>query len=406
MLQTAILFLTAYFVTTLAERLRLNEIQLETMADRALEHRQLLERALETTGTALRVSTTDLQQCLANNQWNEWFICPPGTTCKGVEVLNGDHSPARQTLRDSQTRVTEITIESGECESESLEFEPKKRVFQLTTAPLRDVDGNVSQVVELAQDITQQKKTQTQLMRAGKLAAVGELAGQVAHEVNNPISIISAKAKLLLKGRRSEMSQKISEEIEKIRDLANRVGRIAQGLLSYCRPSTGKQFRLDIRSPIRKSLAMIEQHAQNVGVQISDGLKDLMPMIKGNANELEQVFLNLFLNALDAMPGGGRLSVFRHSDPVVMSNGSAGIAIVVEDTGTGISESIRERVFEPFFTTKKEGRGTGLGLSICSGLIRSHEGEVEVKSEIGTGTRFIVKLPINDSVRRQEEKSA
>ncbi len=392
-LQTVILFLTAYFVTTLAERMRYNERRLEVMADRALAERRLLERSLETTGAGLRVLNRALESDWVSNRWNEWFASPAGPR-PAAGALEGENSPARQSLRDGQVRVTELVVGAGDGSPESAPAGAGERVFQVTTAPLLDAGGNISQVVELAQDITQQKQTNAKMMRADRLAAVGELAGQVAHEVNNPISIISAKADLLLSDHGAGMSPKVTQEVGKIRELARRVARIAQGLLSYCRPSVGTRVPLDVGFPIRKSLTMIEEHAQRIGVQLEDHLPERLPPIKANAAELEQVFLNLFLNALDAMPQGGRLRVSVPPGPVQLLNGQAGVAVVVEDTGTGIPREIREKVFEPFFSTKKEGRGTGLGLSICSGLVRSHEGEIELASEVGKGSRFTVKFPV------------
>lgn len=395
LLQTAILFLTAYFVTTLAERMRYNERRLEAMADRALADRQLLERALETTGTALRVLDRDLQPYWANTRWNEWFADQPETPHPAaLHLLDGNNSLARQSLGDRRSRVTELEIGAEDCAATSTRTEGRRRVFQITTAPLSDALDNISQIVELAQDITQQKQTQVQMIRAGKLAAVGELAGQVAHEVNNPIAIISAKARLLLSDHRDEMSPKIAQELGKITDLATRVARIAQGLLSYCRPSPATRVVIDLRVPIRKSLTMIEHQTKRNSVRIEERLPRSLPAVEANANEMEQVFLNLFLNALDAMPAGGTLTVSAAPESAGSSRGPAHVAVLVEDTGTGIPEAIRERIFEPFFTTKQEGRGTGLGLSICSGLIRSHGGRIDVDTELGRGTRFTVRLPV------------
>lgn len=398
-LQAVVLFLTAYFVTTLAERIRQNELRLQTMAERTLADQQLLERALETTGTALRVLGRDSRSYWVNTRWNEWFVCAPGVNCQACDLLNGEHSPSRQSLRDGQTRVTELAYGTRPHASGLPQAVPNSRVFQVTTAPLLDRNGHLSQIVELAQDITQQKQTQAQMIRAGKLAAVGELAGKVAHEVNNPIAVISAKAQLLLSDHRIEIPRRIAQELGKIGDLANRVARIAQGLLSYCRPSPATRLALDIRVPIRKSLAIVEQHARSAGVRIEDDLPGSMPLVKANTHELEQVFLNLFLNALDAMPNGGCLRV--SARPGQSPSPESPVAVVVEDTGAGIPETIRERIFEPFFTTKHDGRGTGLGLSICLGLVRSHGGEIELDSAAGQGARFIVKLPVNVQDRNE-----
>ena len=137
---------------------------------------------------------------------------------------------------------------------------------------------------------------------------------------------------------------------------------------------------------------MIEQQAQTAGVRIEEDLSGTLPTVVANAGELEQVFLNLFLNALDAMPNGGVLRVSAQTGHV-LCDGKQAVALSVQDTGSGVPAAIQERIFEPFFTTKQEGHGTGLGLSICLGLVRSHDGEIDVKSEPGGGARFTVKLP-------------
>ena len=405
-LQTAILFLTAYFVTTLSERIRYNERRVEAMAGRALADHQLLERALETTGAGLRVLDRDLRAHWSSNRWQDWFVSPTGRSCPECERLDREDSPASQCLRDGQIRVTELTIDPSQGPGKDLPSPPRRRVVQITSAPLLDTGGNIYQAVELAQDVTQQKENQARMMRAGKLAAVGELAGQVAHEVNNPIAILSAKARLLLSDHRHEMSLKIAQELGKIAELADRVARIAQGLLSYCRPSGATRVPLNLGLSVRKSLAMVEERAKSAGVRIEDHLPDRMPSVKANANEMEQIFLNLFLNALDAMPKGGWLKVSTLPDSVRLADQRPGIAVRVEDTGNGIPDSIRDRVFEPFFTTKQEGQGTGLGLSICLGLVRSHGGEIELESKIWQGTRVTVKLPIEVSVGKEAKLDA
>ena len=403
-LQMVILLLTAYFVTTLVQRMRSDERHLEVLAENALAGQRLLEQALETTGTGLRVLNRSLETHWSNTLWRKWFDAPTGLTAPGLRLLTAEEkSPARQCLQDGQSRVTEMV---SDCHSYSAV--PDARLganagtFQVTTAPLKDATGQTQQIVELAQDITPQKELQARMVQAGKLAALGQLAGQVAHEVNNPIGIISGKVWLLLTDCRSDMSAEIAQELGKIGEAAERVARIARGLLSFARPSRGDRAPLDIAIPIRKSLALIEAPARRIGVALRDLLPGAMPVIHANTNELEQVFLNLFLNALDAMPNGGCLSVsaqvgLDHRDQ------TSRVAIMVEDTGTGITPAVRERLFEPFFTTKQEGRGTGLGLSISLGLIRSHGGEIAVESEPGKGTRFSVTLPVAAAVRPEEE---
>ena len=405
-LQTAVLLLTAYFVTTLAKRLRYNERQIVAMAEQAVADRQLLERALETTGAGVRVLSHDLRSFWSSNRCNEWFVGPEGEICSGCVVLQRDDSPARRCLDDGRVRTTELVLDANNCPPRLRPLNNGQRTFQVTTAPLLDQEQKIVQVVELAQDITAQKKAQAQILQAGKLAAVGELAGEVAHEVNNPISIISAKARLLLSDHANDMSPKVAQELAKISEQALRVARIAQGLLSYCRPSAATRTRLDLRVPVRKSLAAMDEQARHGAVRIEDQLADPLPLVKANPHELEQVFLNLFLNALDAMPKGGWLKISRLPGNVLLSDGRPAVAIVVADTGCGIPEEIRDKIFEPFFTTKKAGHGTGLGLSICLGIVRSHEGELEIDSKVWQGTRITIKLPIDAPLVREDDHHA
>jgi two-component system, NtrC family, sensor kinase len=260
-------------------------------------------------------------------------------------------------------------------------------------------------VVALARDVTEEHAAQARVVRAERLAAVGELAGQVAHEVNNPIAIISAKARLLLRDGHDVLPPKAAQEIGKIAELADRVARIAQGLLSYCRPAPGARVPLDVRLPIRRALAYVEARARGDGVLIHDELPERLPPLYANAAELEQVFLNLFLNALDAMPGGGRLRVSATIGatlpPGALRAASAdggdrtaeALTVSVGDTGAGIPPGILTRVFEPFLTTKG-GKGSGLGLSICQGIVRSHGGEIDVGNAAGGGTVVTLTLPL------------
>ena len=280
------------------------------------------------------------------------------------------------------------------------------QTFQLTAAPLPDRDGNITLVVEMAQDITHQKQAQAQMLRAGKLAAVGELAGQVAHEVNNPIAIISAKARLLLSDTSQPIPQKVRQELEKMIALSDRVAKIAQGLLSYCRPSVASRAQMDLRDPIRQALTLVVQSAATRGIEIQDKLPSTPLRVNANTDEMQQVFLNLLLNALDAMPRGGRLTVTASHEAGTLSDGRPCLLASVMDDGVGIEAAVCERVFEPFFTTKGPGKGTGLGLSICQGLIRSHGGEIELASRSGQGTRVSIRLPLagsGDSIETNHE---
>jgi len=385
----AISLLTAYFISSVMSRIRSDEQQLERLADQSREQRQLIEKSLATTETGLCVCDNNGNPFWTNQIWDSWF---GNCSVDRIDASSktGNSGDMMKTLNDGKTRAGEITIDAGDSEM------PSSRTFQVTTAPLVDKEGNIDHTVSLARDITNQKKAQEQMLRAGKLAAVGELAGKVAHEVNNPIGIISAKCRILLSDHKDEMSNKISEELVKITDAADRVSDIAKGLLSYCRPSPATRTDIDIHSSIQHAISMIDQSAGRKGVEIDNQIPGNLPPVTANPDEMQQVFINLFMNALDAMPDGGRLEI---TASVSENDAKAGsrdfLTVNIKDNGTGIPPHIQEQIYEPFFTTKGEGKGTGLGLSICSGLIRSHGGTIDISSTPGEGTRVTIQLPLN-----------
>ncbi|MDX1617424.1 MAG: ATP-binding protein [Balneolaceae bacterium] len=381
-----IFLLAAYFIDTIMNRIRHDERQLEKFAAQSLEQRQLIEKALETTASGLCVCDNDGEPYWINQTWENWFGNQP---IDQVDVSDGsvESVSLAKTLVDGKTRVGELTIGPNGAED-------SPRTYLVTTAPLLDKNGNIDRAVSLAADITEQIEARERMLRAGKLAAVGELAGKVAHEINNPIGILSAKCRLLLSDHRDEMSEKVKNELVKITDAADRVSDIAKGLLSYCRPSAATRSKLNIQDPLNSAIAMIEQSAQKSDVKIQKELPDTMPPIEGNADEMQQVFLNLFLNALDAMPDGGTLTISAEVPNESDMLNNRFLTIEVSDTGSGISRQVRDQIFEPFFTTKEEGKGTGLGLSICAGIIRSHEGTIDVESEPEEGTRITIQLPV------------
>lgn len=379
-LQALILLLVAYFTTTLAERIRQDERQLERLADRALTQAQTLERALDTSGTALCLCDRELEPYWSNARWLEWLKEAPELSC----TMRARHSPALWTLQDGTVRTEDIHV-AGSSPDED-------RYFHVTVAPLRDRSGHVSDVATLVREVTQQHAAQQHMLRAERLAAVGELAGQVAHEVNNPVAIISAKARLLLRDGAGHHPERTVQEITKIADLADRVARIAQGLLSYCRPSPGARTALDVSIPLRRAAAYIDARAAEGGVGIEYIITQPLPHVNANGAELEQVFLNLLLNALDAMPHGGALRIAARCAATGDGTAQRQVDIAIADTGCGIPAELLPRVFEPFLTTKG-GNGSGLGLSICQGLVSSHGGEIGIVSEPGRGTVVSVTLP-------------
>ncbi len=223
------------------------------------------------------------------------------------------------------------------------------------------------------------------ILQQSKLAAIGELAGRIAHEINNPIGIISARAKLLLEDK--DLSTKMISALEKIDTQSQRIAELTKGLLTFSRPSFGQKSPLDLGQIIDDTLNILEPTILGGEIRIEKKLAFSLSLIRGNTNEIQQILLNIINNARDAMPHGGVLGIETREGK------DDHVELCVSDTGSGIPKHLIPRIFDPFFTTKEEGKGTGLGLSITHGLVRSHEGMIEVESEEEVGTVVTIRFP-------------
>jgi two-component system NtrC family sensor kinase len=233
-------------------------------------------------------------------------------------------------------------------------------------------------------DITEKVQLEDQLLQAEKLSSIGLLAAGIAHEVNTPLAGISSYTQMLLKDTpESDERKPILEKIEK---QTFRAAEIVNGLLSFSRLSGGEFTALDINQLINESLALLAHQLQLNHIKVESRFDDSLPPVYGNLGKLQQVFINLFLNARDAMPSGGEIEVQTGMNDSM-------IIVDISDTGAGISEENLKRIFDPFFTTKSAGRGTGLGLAVTYGIIQEHGGRIFVDSDPGKGTHFRLKLP-------------
>ena len=251
----------------------------------------------------------------------------------------------------------------------------------------------------VVREVTEVRRLEKSFAQAARLASLGELAGNVAHEVNNPIGIIGAKAPLLLSGK-IEVPPKVARELGKMIEQCDRIGRLTRGLLDYCRPALEQREAVDVHDPLSKAVSLVSTKATRQGIQVVQELCDPAPMVSGSANELQQVFLNLCLNAVDALAEGGQITIETRTDGR-LPDGQRAATISFTDTGPGVPDSIRDRIFEPFFTTKFGKGGTGLGLAICYGLVvNAHGGEIRLESPPGRGARFVVRLPLLEGKSR------
>jgi signal transduction histidine kinase len=257
-------------------------------------------------------------------------------------------------------------------------------ILNLAIAPL--VAKDLQQIGRLIifDDVTDRDELERQLVQADKLSSIGLLAAGVAHEVNTPLAVISTYAQMLAK-QISEDEQK-SKLLDKIAKQTFRASEIVNSLLSFSRTSTTEFVEVDVGKVIQETLNLVEHQLRKSAIEVKLDAQALPP-VKGNAGKLQQVFLNLFLNARDAMEAGGTLAIRVWSE-----DGFA--RIDVADSGQGIQPENLARIYDPFFTTKAARKGTGLGLSVTYGIVREHGGTIEVESRPGAGSRFRVELPL------------
>jgi two-component system NtrC family sensor kinase len=260
------------------------------------------------------------------------------------------------------------------------------RVVNLAIAPLVTRRFSVIGRLIIVDDITDRIELESQLSQAEKMSSIGLLAAGVAHEVNTPLAVISSYAQML--SRQVPADTREGALLEKITKQTFRASEIVNNLLNFSRTSGTEFAAVDLNKVIQDTLALLEHQFKTARVRLEADLSPSLPPIHGNTGKLQQVFLNLFLNARDAMPEGGVLRI-------ATSNGN-GVHVTISDSGVGIAQENLQRIYDPFFTTKSNGprRGTGLGLSVTYGIIQEHAGKISVESHIGQGTTFYLEFPM------------
>jgi PAS domain S-box-containing protein len=228
------------------------------------------------------------------------------------------------------------------------------------------------------------KRTQSQLIQSAKLAALGELVANIAHEINNPLTSVLGYAALL---RERELPEAVAADLSIIEKEGLRAKKIVRDLLDFARQRELKLEEVDLRTVVQEMVELLRRQAEVANVRIVERYLESPASVLADSGQLKQVFLNLLANALDAMPLGGTLAVTMARTP------EGWVEAAVSDTGVGIAPEHASRIFDPFFTTKPEVKGTGLGLSVSLGIVQSHRGQLIVESELGNGATFIVRLP-------------
>ena len=265
-----------------------------------------------------------------------------------------------------------------------------KTTVNIDGYPLRDGNGTLRGAVLVIEDVTSRVALERQVRQAEKLAALGTFSAGLAHEINNPLGIITSRVEVaLIEAGGKDIPKQLLDDLKVIEKHAHRAARIAQGLLSFSRQTAWRLVPVDANQVVEETLLLIEKQLLREQIALERCLASDLPKVMGSPNHLEQVLLNLITNARDAMTVGDRLRVESR-----MSPDGARVQIVIADTGKGIPAELAERIFDPFFTTKAG--GTGLGLSISYGIIKEHGGTLEVESEVGKGATFTIGLPVAD----------
>jgi len=302
-----------------------------------------------------------------------------GKTC--YQVIHGTNDPVpncphMKTLKTKKTAIGEF-------------FAPHLGIhLEVATSPIFDGKGEVVASVHVARDITERKKMEAQLIVTDRLASIGELASGIAHELNNPLTSVIGFSELLL-GK--DVPDDVKEDLEVINREAKRTADVVRNLLTFARGRSEEKQRVDINKVIQNVLGLraYEQRVNNI--QVDTQLAANLPEVMADGFQLQQVFLNIIINAEHFMietHGRGTLTITTERVGDIVRASFA-------DDGPGIPPENLSHLFNPFFTTKEVGKGTGLGLSICHGIITEHEGQIYTESELGKGATFVVELPIN-----------
>lgn len=256
---------------------------------------------------------------------------------------------------------------------------------ELVISPIVDPENNVVGFLGAHRDITEQKMLEEQLVRSQKMESIGTLAAGIAHEVGNPLTSISSLVQVI---QRTTNDAFAKEKLELIKNQINRIARIIRDLVDFSRPSSYIVKRTDVNSLLRDALNIVQYGKKVKNIQFDVSQEQQLPDLQVVPDQLVQVFINILINAVDALDGNsGTIKVLSRKRGTKME-------IVISDTGKGIKKEDREKIFEPFFTTKEIGKGTGLGLWVSYGIVKNFGGDIVVESNPGRGSTFTVSLPI------------
>jgi signal transduction histidine kinase len=310
-----------------------------------------------------------------------------GTSCRALFHPESKLAP--------ETCPAEKALAGQHCQwafTASAEKHDRKQFFEVTATPIEDPGGGYRALIFL-RDVTQKRIQELNLLQSEKMSSIGFLAAGVAHEINNPINSAAGYAEALQRRLKSfpdllddQRLEDFGPYLEVIVREVYRCKSIIDNLLSFSRKSDGSQGRVDLNAIIREVLQLLNHRSRYENILVREYMAEHLPVMHGDAGALRQVFLNLMLNSMQAIPGEGTIEV-------TTRNESGWLEASVADDGSGIPPEVIDQIWNPFFTTKTVGKGSGLGLALVYDIVKNHGGEIAVASTVGKGTEFIVRFP-------------
>lgn len=320
---------------------------------------------------------------------NHDYVAKPGMPLVGrkcYEVFDYccreyEKCPAREAMETMAESSREITQKDAQ------------KIISISAYPVLSEKEGFTRLVVYAKDVTAKRRMETQLFQSAKLAAIGEMAAGVAHELNSPLTAVIGNAELLIR-RAPASDNKMVKMLQDIKLCGQRCKLIIQNLLTFSRQDSYMFEELNVNTVVDKSLELVRYQIEKSGIMLEKHLKPGLPTIMGNAQQLEQIIINFLLNARDALENAAEKRIGISTGFVSQDNDQPCLAVTVTDTGAGINPEHLGQIFNPFFTTKDRSKGTGLGLSVSMGIAKAHGGTIEVESKPGAGSKFVLVLPL------------
>jgi PAS domain S-box-containing protein len=377
-------------ITDLTERKRLWET-LKIQRDKAQQYlniARVIIVALDIEGRVTLINkmgceVLDYEDQIIGNKWFDFYI--PERVREEVKSLY-------RKLVAGEIKPT------GYYENPILTREGDERIIAWHNTVLKDKEGRIIGTLSSGEDITERKRTEAELLRSEKLASVGQLAAGVAHEVNNPLAGILVYIRLLLKKYKQNklQTEDTKTQLEKIEKETERCSRIIKNLLDFSRQTEATLRPVDINKVIEATFSIVGHQISLDNIKTETKLCPSLPLIMVDFDQIQQAVMNIVLNAAQAMPDGGDLTITTSVAKGVRIGKTFrdAVRIDISDTGIGIPQENLDKLFTPFFTTKEKGKGVGLGLSVVHGIIERHHGKIEIESDPGAGTTFSIYLGI------------